>query len=175
MRHGAFLQGLQRSGLDRWPERADRYRWAAGDAGRIRSAAAELVALGPDVIFSSGFSPFGRCLNATRTSRSCLRRRRPGRRRLRRELGPARRQCHRLRHYEFGFADQVAGAAQADRAGVTRAAVLRDPTISAGIGQFAAIQGAAPSLGVELTPIDVRDGEELSAPSPDSCVGRMTV
>ena len=45
--------------------------------------------------------------------------------------------------------------------GITRAAVLRDPTISALIGQFAAIQGAAPSFGVEVTPIDVRDGEEL--------------
>ena len=45
--------------------------------------------------------------------------------------------------------------------GVTRAAVLCDPTISALIGQFAAIQGAAPSFGVEVMPIDVRDGDEL--------------
>jgi hypothetical protein len=45
--------------------------------------------------------------------------------------------------------------------GVTRAAVLRDPSISALIGQFAAIQGAAPSFGVELTPIDVRDADEF--------------
>jgi putative ABC transport system substrate-binding protein len=45
--------------------------------------------------------------------------------------------------------------------GVTRAAVLRDPTIASGIGQFAAIQGVAPSFGVELSPADVRDAPEI--------------
>jgi len=45
--------------------------------------------------------------------------------------------------------------------GVTRAAVLRDPTIAAGIGQFALIQSAASSFGVELSPIDVRDDIEI--------------
>jgi putative ABC transport system substrate-binding protein len=44
---------------------------------------------------------------------------------------------------------------------VRRAAVLRDPTAAAGIGQFAAIQGVAQSLGVELTPVTVRDTAEL--------------
>ena len=45
--------------------------------------------------------------------------------------------------------------------GVTRAAVLRDPAIAAGIGQFAAIQAVAPSLGVEVSPVDVRDAGEI--------------
>ena len=44
---------------------------------------------------------------------------------------------------------------------MTRAAVLRDPAITAGIGQFAAIQTAAPSLGVEVSPINVRDAGEI--------------
>ena len=44
---------------------------------------------------------------------------------------------------------------------MTRAAVLRDPAIAAGIGQFAAIQAVAPSFGVELNPIDVRDAGEI--------------
>ena len=44
---------------------------------------------------------------------------------------------------------------------VTRAAVLRDPAIAAGIGQFAVIQSVAPSLGVEVSPIDVRDAGEI--------------
>ena len=43
--------------------------------------------------------------------------------------------------------------------GVTRAAVLRDPTITAGIGQFAVIQSVAPSVGVEVSPVDVRDAD----------------
>ena len=45
--------------------------------------------------------------------------------------------------------------------GVTRAAVLRDPAITAGIGQFAAIQSVAPSLGVEVSPVNVRDAAEI--------------
>jgi len=44
---------------------------------------------------------------------------------------------------------------------VTRAAVLRNPAIASGIGQFAAIQAAAPSSGVELSPVDVRDASEI--------------
>jgi putative ABC transport system substrate-binding protein len=45
--------------------------------------------------------------------------------------------------------------------GVTRATVLRDPTLASGPGQFAAIQAFAPSLGVELRPVDVRDEGEI--------------
>ena len=45
---------------------------------------------------------------------------------------------------------------------VTRAAVLRDSSIVAGIGQFAAIQAVAPSLGVELRPVDLRDAGEAA-------------
>ena len=63
--------------------------------------------------------------------------------------------------YEFGFPIKWLELLKQIAPGVTRAAVLRDPTISALIGQFAAIQGVAPSFGVEVTPIDVRDGDEL--------------
>ena len=45
--------------------------------------------------------------------------------------------------------------------GVTRVAVLRDPAITAGIGQFGAIQSVAPSLGVEVSPVNVRDAGEI--------------
>src|SRR5262249_40161857 len=44
---------------------------------------------------------------------------------------------------------------------VTRVAVLRDPAIAAGIGQFGAIQSAAPSLGMEVNPLNVRDAGEM--------------
>ena len=44
---------------------------------------------------------------------------------------------------------------------MTRAAVLRDPTIASGIGQFASVQAVAPSLGVELSPVDVRDACDI--------------
>ena len=65
--------------------------------------------------------------------------------------------------YEFGFPIKWLELLKQIAPGVTRAAVLRDPSISALIGQFAAIQGAAPSFGVELTPIDVRDADEIAA------------
>jgi putative ABC transport system substrate-binding protein len=45
--------------------------------------------------------------------------------------------------------------------GVTRAAVVRDPAVASGIGQFAALQAVAPSLGVDLTPVDARDAFEI--------------
>ena len=44
---------------------------------------------------------------------------------------------------------------------VTRVAVLRDPAIASGIGQFGAVQIVAPSLGVQLSPVDVRDAGEI--------------
>ena len=44
---------------------------------------------------------------------------------------------------------------------MTRAAVLRDPTIASGIGQFASVQAVAPSLGVQLSPVDVRDAGDI--------------
>ena len=44
---------------------------------------------------------------------------------------------------------------------VMRAAVLRDPAIASGIGQFAGVQAVASSLGVELSPVDVRDADEI--------------
>jgi putative ABC transport system substrate-binding protein len=55
----------------------------------------------------------------------------------------------------------MARSAQRDRAGVTRAAVIRDPAITAGIGQWAAIQTAAPSVGIEVKPINVSDPDEM--------------
>ena len=62
---------------------------------------------------------------------------------------------------EYGIAGKWLELLKQVAPDVTRAAVLRDPTNSALIGQFAAVQGAAPSLRIEVTPIDVRDVDEL--------------
>ena len=56
--------------------------------------------------------------------------------------------------------------------GMRRTAVLRDPTITAGIGMWSAIQAVSPSLGVELRPIDVRNDPKSSVPSRNSRVSR---
>ena len=77
------------------------------------------------------------------------------------EFGPAGRQRHWFYPIRIRHRREMAGAAEADRARLTRVAVLRDPAITAGIGQLGAIQAAAPSFGVELSPIDVRDASEI--------------
>ena len=67
VRHGAFMQGLQELGWGIGRNVRIDTRWAAGDAGRIRSLAVEVVASGPDVIFTSGFSTIRPLLDATST------------------------------------------------------------------------------------------------------------
>ena len=57
--------------------------------------------------------------------------------------------------------------------GVTRVAVIRDPALTAGGGQLGAIQGAALSFGVELSPVDCAMPTKSSAPSPRSRAGRI--
>jgi putative ABC transport system substrate-binding protein len=61
--------------------------------------------------------------------------------------------------FEYGTSGKWLELLKESVPGLTRAAVVRDPSITSGIGQFGAIQAVAPSLRVELTPIDVRDGE----------------
>ena len=63
--------------------------------------------------------------------------------------------------FEYGMSGKWLELLKEIAPGVTRAAVLRDPAIAAGIGQFGAIQAVAPSLGVELSPVDVRDAGEI--------------
>jgi len=118
----------------------------AGDPGRIRNLAVEIVATGPDVIFTSGFSTIRPLLDATSTLPIVFANvvdpvgagfvaslARPGG------------NVTGFASYEFGFPIKWLELLKQIAPGVTRAAVLRDPTISALIGQFAAIQGAAPS------------------------------
>jgi putative ABC transport system substrate-binding protein len=63
--------------------------------------------------------------------------------------------------FEYGMSGKWLELLKEIVPGVTRAAVLRDPAIASGIGQFAGVQAVAPSLGVELSPVDVRDAPEI--------------
>ena len=87
-------------------------------------------------------------------------RRRPGRRRFRRQLGAAGRQCHGFMVFEYSLSAKWLELLKEIAPGVKRVAVLRDPPRS-GIGQFGAIQSAAPSLGMEAIPVNVRDAGEI--------------
>src|SRR6516164_9640509 len=163
-RIAAFLKGLQQSGWAVSGNVRIDTRWGAGDADRIRKYAAELVALAPDVILASGGAVAGPLLQVTRTVpivftltpdpvgagfvQSLAR---PG--------GNA----TGFTSIEYGMSGKWLELLREIAPGVTRVAVLRDPTIPAGIGQFAVLQSAAPSLGIELSSISERTAPEIEA------------
>jgi putative ABC transport system substrate-binding protein len=159
---GAFLQVLQQLG---WTEgrnvRID-VRWGAGNADTIRKYAADLATLAPDVIFTSGTASAGPMLQATRTVPIVFANvadpvgagfvdslARPG--------GNA----TGFMQFEYSLSGKWPELLKQIAPGVTRAAVLRDPTITSGIGQFAVIQSVAPLVGVEVSAINVRDAGEI--------------
>jgi ABC-type uncharacterized transport system substrate-binding protein len=156
-----FLQGLKQSG---WTEgrnvRIDA-RWGAGDADLYRNAA-ELIALAPDVILASGDSTVGPLLRATRTVPIVFAQvadpvgggfvdslARPG--------GNA----TGFMNFEYSLGGKWLELLKEITPGLTRAAVLRDPVLPSGTGQFAAIQAVAPSLRMEVSPVNVRDASEI--------------
>ena len=162
VRQAAFLLGLQELGWTVGRNIRIETRWAAIGADRIRRSAAELVALAPDVILTNGASTLASLLEATRTvpivfvvvvdpvgSGFVASLAQPG--------GNA----TGFTQYEFSISTKWLELLTQIAPSVKRAAILRDPTISVTVAMFAAIQGVAPSLGVELTPIDVRDTGEL--------------
>jgi ABC-type uncharacterized transport system substrate-binding protein len=161
-RVAAFLQALQQFG---WTEgrnvRID-YRWGGGDFDRIRRDAAELVALAPDVILASGGQVMGPLRDATQSVPIVFTQTpdpvgagfvatlaRPG--------GNA----TGFTNFEYGVSGKWLEVLKEIAPGMTRAAVLRDPTNPAGTGQWGAIQAVASSLGVEISPIDVRERGEI--------------
>jgi putative ABC transport system substrate-binding protein len=161
-RKAAFLQGLQQLGWTDGRNVRIEARGAQGDADQIRRHAAELVALAPDVILAGGTANVGPLLQATRTVpivfvnvadpvgagfvNSLAR---PG--------GNA----TGFIQFEYSLSGKWVELLKQIAPGVTRAAVLRDPAITAGIGQFAVIQAVAPSLGVEVSPVNVREAGEI--------------
>ncbi|MGA9203372.1 MAG: ABC transporter substrate-binding protein, partial [Pseudolabrys sp.] len=158
----AFRQGLQKLGLTEGQKVRIDVRWTAGDAALERKFATELVTLTPDVILATA-SPTVAALQAvTRTVPIVF--------------------AGTIDPVGAGFVDSLArpggnatgfvlfeysmGAKWLEllkeiAPNVSRVAVLRDPAIAAGTGQFGAIQSVAPSLGVELTPVNVRDPGEI--------------
>ena len=162
-RLATFNEGLAQLG---WIEgrnvRVDT-RWATTNADDLRKHAAELAATTPDVLVAaSGTTSVAPLLQATRTvpivfaivvdpvgAGFVASLARPG--------GNA----TGFTMFEYGMSGKWLELLKQIAPGVTRAAVLRDPAIASGIGQFGAIQAVAPSLGVELSPVDVRDAPEI--------------
>jgi len=161
-RKSAFLQGLRELGWTEGRNMRIDTRWTLGDGDRTRKYAAELAALAPDVILATGSNTVGPLLQATRVVPIVFMYvpdpigagyvdslARPG--------GNA----TGFTAFEYGISAKWLELLKEIAPGVTRAAVLRDPAITAGIGQFGAIQSVAPSLGVEVSPVNVRDAPEI--------------
>jgi len=157
-----FQQALQALG---WTDGRNVHidtRFSAGNAADTRKYAAELAALAPDVILAIGSAGIGPVLQATRTVpivfvlvpdpvgsgfvRSLSR---PG--------GNA----TGFMMFEYSLCGKWLELLKEIAPGVTRAAVLRDPAIPAGIGQFAVIQSVAPSIGVDVSPVNLGDAAEI--------------
>jgi putative ABC transport system substrate-binding protein len=161
-RYAAFLQGLQQLGWTVGKNLQINDRWSAGNADDTRKYATELVALAPDVIFTSGSAGLAPLQRATRTTPIVF------------ALVPD--------PVGSGFVDRLArpganvtGFTPFDYAlgakwlellkqiapTVTRVAILRDASIAAGLGMWGAIQSVSSSIGVELRPVDMRDPGEI--------------
>jgi len=161
-RFAAFVQGLRQLGwTDGRNVRID-YRWGGGNADNIRKHAAELASLAPDLILAAGAAVVGPLLQATRTVPIVFvvvpdpvgagfvdSLARPG--------GNA----TGFITYEYSISAKWLELLKQIAPAVTRAAILRDPAISTGIGQFGAIQAVAQSLGMEVIPVNVRDAREI--------------
>jgi putative ABC transport system substrate-binding protein len=158
----AFVQALQELGwTDGRNVRIDT-RWAAGDAERFRRYAAELVALAPDVILASGGTGAGALLQASRTVPIVFTQTQdPVGAGYVDSLALPGGNTTGFTNMEYGTSGKYLELLKEIVPRIARAAVLRDPTIPQGIGQFGAIQAVAPSLGVELRPIDVHDAPEI--------------
>ena len=161
-RVGAFVQALALLGWSIGRNMLIDTRWATPNAAEIRRHAAELVALAPDIILANAAPALGPLLQATRTVPIVFTvvadpvgadfvdsLARPG--------GNA----TGFLAFEYSLSGKWLELLKQIAPGVTRVAVLRDPAIPTGIGQFGVIQAVAPSLRVEVNPVNVRDAGEI--------------
>jgi putative ABC transport system substrate-binding protein len=158
----AFVQGLQELGWASGRNARIEYRWAAADPDRLRQYADELAGLRPDVVLAAG-TPAVLALQGTKPmvpivfvqvidpvgSGLVASLRRPG--------GNA----TGFVAYEYGMAAKWPELLKQIAPQLSRVAVVRDPALSSGIGQLAAIQASASSFGMELRPVDLRDVGEM--------------
>jgi len=158
IRDAAFRQGLQELGWTVGANLRIDYRWGAGDRDLYRRYAAELVALGSEVILATAGPIVAALQRETRTIPIVFTATidpvalgyvaslaRPGG------------NTTGFTNVGYGFSGKWLELLKDIAPSVTRAAVLHDTTVRAGIVQYRAIQAVAPALGMALTPIDLRD------------------
>ena len=161
-RVAAFRQGLQALGwIDGRNLRID-LSWGAGDADSVRNRAAEVMSLAPEVVLAAGSSAVAALQQQTRAlpivfvqvvdpvGGSFVE-----------SLAAPGGNVTGFTQFEYGISGKWLELLKELAPRVTRVAILRDPGIAAGAGQLGAIQSVAPSFGVELRPLDVRDAPDI--------------
>src|SRR5262245_612560 len=161
-RNAAFLQGLQQLGWTVGRNVKIDFRWGAANADNARKFATELLALRPDVFLAPGSSTLAALLQATRMVPIVFvhvadpvgggfieNLARPG--------GNA----TGFINLEYGISGKWLELLKQIAPGVTRASVLRDAALTSGTAQFAAIQAVAPSLGIEVNPVNVSNAADI--------------
>jgi len=158
----AFLGGLQELGWIRGGNLQIEYRWGAGDSKLYPRYAAELVALAPDIMLASGGTTVGALQQATSTVPIVfVNVTDPVNRGLVSSLARPGGNASGFIQFEYSLSGKWLELLKQIAPGVTRAAVIRDPSEFSGVGQFAAIQTVAQSLGVEVNPVDARAAGEI--------------
>jgi len=161
-RNAAFLQGLQQLGWTVGQNVQIDYRWSEGSEDDTRKYVAELVAQAPDVIFVSGSAAIDPLRRATRTVPIVFvlvpdpvgagfvdSLARPGG------------NVTGFTQFDYGIGAKWLEVLKEIAPNTTRAAVIRDPAITAGIGQWGAIQSMSPSVGIEVSPVNLVDAGEI--------------
>jgi putative tryptophan/tyrosine transport system substrate-binding protein len=161
-RIAVFLQRLEQLGWVNGRNLRIDHRGGAGDPDRIRAHVAELIALAPDVILTSGTATMSPLLRASRTVPIVFTNiadpvgagfvdslARPGG------------NVTGFIQFEYGMSAKWLELLREIAPSITRVGVIRDPAVSAGIGQWGALQTAAPSFGIEVSPINIADAREL--------------
>jgi putative ABC transport system substrate-binding protein len=160
---GAFSQGLQEFGWVLGRNLRIDYCWAVGDIDRIRRYAAELIGLRPDVILTFGGSTVARAIQRETLALPTVfvNVYDPVGAGLVESLARPGGNITGFLSVEHGMSTKWLELLKQIAPQVTRAAVIRDPTSVGGAEQFGIIEGAAPSFGVEVSPIDARDARAI--------------
>ena len=157
-----WRQALQQLGWTEGGNLQIDVRWGGGNADDLRKYAAELVALAPDVILTPASPSVGPLLQVTRTVPVVFTNvPDPVGAGFVESLAQPGGNATGFMQFEYGHAGKWLELLKEVAPGVTHAAVLRDPAIAAGIGQFGAIQAVAPALGVDVGPVNVRDPSDI--------------
>ena len=161
-RVAAFAQAMQELGWTVGRNLRIDYRWGQNDPDRLRKYAAELVALAPEVIVANANPSSTALQQATRSVPVVfVNQVDPVGAGLVESLARPGGNITGFTNFEYGLGGKWLELLKEIAPRVMRVAVLRDPANASGTGQLGAIQSVAPSFGVELRPVDIRNTSEI--------------